>query len=367
VSELHEARYYEKLDGERVRCTLCPHACRIPDGGRGACGVRVNHHGVLNTLVYERIAARHVEPVEKKPFFHVAPGSLAYSIGTVGCNLRCSFCINAEISQWAIEHVPTRLEWETDDDPAVLCPQLVDVERAIPGERVSPRDIVDAALDCGAVAVAYTYTEPTIFFELVIETARLAREAGLLNLLVSNGFTSEAPVRELAVVVDAANIDLKFASDTAYRHTSRARLQPILDAIRLYRELGVWLELTTLVIPGLNDADDELRWIAGFIASLGTEVPWHVSQFHPHYRMQDRPPTPVETLHRARQIGGEVGLRYVYEGNVPGAGGENTSCHACGALLIERWGFVLRSNRIRDGRCPDCGEAVAGLRLSRDR
>lgn len=358
---LREAMFYERLPDGRVHCRLCPHDCRIADGVLGACGVRVNHHGTLYTLVYDRIAADHVDPIEKKPLFHFFPGSTAYSIATVGCCLRCTYCQNWEMSQWPGTHLPRKTNWEDATGPHVLCPALAGLAEEIPGRPVTPQEIVDAAVRSRARSIAYTYTEPTIFFELAHDTAVLARDAGLRNVFVSSGFTSEAPIRRIAPVLDAVNIDLKFFRDESYTHISRARLAPVLDAIRLYHDLGVWVEVTTLVIPGVNDSDEELSDIARFIRSVGAEVPWHVTQFYPAYRMLDRPATPIEALRRARALGLDSGLRYVYEGNVWGEGGENTRCHACGALLIERHGHAVISNRIRESRCPQCGATIDGI------
>lgn len=367
MSDLHEARFYKPLPDNKVLCYLCPHDCQIPDGARGACGVRYNYQGRLYTLVYDKVVAREVNPIEKKPLFHFYPGSFAYSISTVGCNLRCSFCQNWHISQWPKDHLPKHLEagqQPAADAPEVICPQLVEMERTIAGEPITPGSIVEAAKKTGCLSISYTFTEPTIFYELAYDTAVLAHEQGLLNNFISNGFISEEPLRELATVLDAANIDLKFFKEESYRRVSRARLQPILDAIRLYHELGVWLEITTLIIPGINDSEDELRQIAGFIHDLDPSIPWHVSQYYPAYKMRDHPPTPVKTLRRAREIGQEIGLRYVYEGNVPGEGGENTYCPECGELLIERYGFVVRQNRIHDSRCPDCDAVIDGIGMS---
>lgn len=368
MDELHEARFYETLPDGRVVCTLCPHDCRIAEGGRGACGVRYNRGGVLYTLVYDKVVSRNVEPVEKKPLFHFFPGSTAYSIATVGCNLRCAFCQNWQISQWPKEHLPKRLdpggEIEVQEP---ICPQLAAMERAIPGEPVTPAAVVEAALAVGATTIAYTFTEPTIFYELAYDTAVLARGQRLKNIFITSGYISEAPLRELAGVLDGANIDLKFFREESYRRISRVRLQPILDAIRLYHELGVWVEVTTLVIPGVNDSDEELQDIANFVHSVGAEIPWHVSQFYPSHKLLDRPVTPLETLRRAGDIGREAGLRYVYEGNVPGEKGENTYCHNCNALLIDRYGFHVRTNRIRGGCCPDCGATIDGVGMSADR
>ncbi|MGA7800224.1 MAG: AmmeMemoRadiSam system radical SAM enzyme [Gammaproteobacteria bacterium] len=361
---MHEARFYQPLADGRVLCTLCPHDCRIPEGARGACAVRYNHGGRLYTLVYDKVAAREVNPIEKKPLFHFHPGSRAYSISTVGCNLRCSFCQNWYMSQWPKDHLPKHIESSAPETPEPICPQLAELEQAIAGEAVTPDAIVQAARAADCLSVSYTFTEPTIFYELAYDTAVLARQQGLKNTFVTNGFIGPAAVREIATVLDAANVDLKFFRDETYRRVSRARLQPILDAIALYHELGVWLEVTTLVIPGLNDSDRELTAIAGFIHDLDPAIPWHVTQFYPTYKMLERPPTPATTLQRAREIGLQAGLRYVYEGNVPGGEGENTYCHQCKALLIERYGFVVRQNRIVAGACPDCRVPVAGVGMS---
>jgi pyruvate formate lyase activating enzyme len=359
MAELHEARFYETRPGNEVICTLCPHDCHIRDEGRGVCGVRYNHGGRLYTLVYDRVVTRAVDPVEKKPLFHFCPGSQAYSIATVGCTLRCSFCQNWQISQWPRDHLPKSL-----DKPALhdaVCPQLADLDDVVIGEPVSPEQIVAAALATGCRSIAYTYTEPTVFYELAFDTATLAHAQGLKNVFVTNGFIGQPALRALAPVLDAANVDLKAFRDETYRHVSRARLQPVLDAIRLYRELGVWVEVTTLVIPGINDSDEELRQIADFLVAVDPAIPWHVSQFYPAYQMFDRPVTPVLTLRRAGEIGRAAGLRYVYEGNVPGEEGENTHCHRCKALLIERYGFQVRRNAVRDGACPHCGTKVDGV------
>jgi len=366
MSNLHEARFYEPLPGRRVLCTLCPHDCRIAEGGRGACGVRYNHAGRLYTLVYDRLVAREVNPIEKKPLFHFHPGSFAYSLSTVGCNLRCSFCQNWQISQWPKAHLPKHLQRpETEpEQPELICPQLVALERQVAGEPATPASIVQAALASGCASISYTFTEPTIFYELAYDAAVLARERGLLNNFVSNGFISEAPLRALAPVLDGVNVDLKFFREESYRRISRARLQPVLDAIRLYHQLGVWVEVTTLIIPGINDSEQELTDIAEFICSVGAGIPWHVTRFYPAYRLVERPPTGLDILRRARDIGLAAGLRYVYEGNVPGEGGENTYCYQCGELLIERYGFAVIRNRIRDAACPACGAHIDGLGMS---
>lgn len=362
MTRLHEARFYEPRPDGSVVCTLCPHDCHVPDGARGACGVRYNRGGRLYTLVYDRVIAREVDPIEKKPFFHFLPGSYAYSISTVGCSLRCAYCQNWEISQWPKEHLAKHITANGAATP--VCPRLEALQGEVPGEHVNPEGIVTAALASGCQSVSYTYTEPTIFYELAYDTAVLAHERGLKNNFVTNGYINPAPLRQLATVLDAANVDLKFFSEESYRRISRARLGPILDAIRLYHELGVWVEVTTLVVPGLNDSDAELKAIAEFICGVSPAIPWHVSRFYPAWHMLDRPVTDAATLRRAREIGLKAGLKYVYEGNIPGEGGENTVCPNCGQLLIERYGFHVRQNRIRNGRCPECGEVIDGVGMS---
>lgn len=361
MASLHEARFYDHLAGDAVRCTLCPHRCQIREGGRGACAVRFNDRGTLHTLVYDRAVSLHVDPVEKKPLFHFFPGSRAYSLGAVGCNMRCAYCQNWVTSQWPRNILPRDLADGADLEPiAPVRPRLAALARAIPGLPVTPRAIVDLARTLGCRSIAYTYTEPTIFYELAHDTALLAREAGLRNIFVTNGFISEAPLRELAPLLDAVNVDLKFFRADSYRKISRARLDAVLAAIRLYRELGVWIEVTTLVVPGVNDSEDELRAIAAFVRSVGAEVPWHVSRFYPAFEMIDRPATPRTTLQRAAELGREAGLRHVYQGNLPGVD-EDTSCHACHATLVARSAHEVLNRTTEDGRCPDCGTAVDGV------
>jgi pyruvate formate lyase activating enzyme len=357
---MKEAMFYEPLTEGRVLCTLCALYCKISAGRRGACGVRVNVDQTLYTLVYDRIVARDVDPIEKKPLFHFWPGSRAYSIATVGCNFRCLHCQNYEISQMLKEKLPLVRE-SGGDNPDVLCLSLRDLADRIPGEEVTPEDIVTAALRAHCRSIAYTYTEPTIFFELAYDTARLAAAEGLANVFVTNGFITEEALATIAPYLDAANIDLKSFNDAAHKRMTGARLQPVLDGIRAYKRLGIWTEVTTLVIPEHNDSDDELRQIAEFICSVGQDIPWHVTQFYPTYRLLDRARTPVATLQRAREIGYEAGLHYVYEGNLSGEGGENTNCHACKTLLVHRYGYQVLANRVRDGRCPECGAEIPGV------
>jgi len=336
---MKEAMFYELEDGGHVRCGLCRFRCLIADGARGICAVRENRGGTLYSLVYGKLCAEHVDPIEKKPLFHVMPGSRTYSIATVGCNFHCRHCQNYSISQ-------------------------VDRNASIPGSVQTPREIVRRALDNGCRSIAYTYTEPTIFFEFAYDTARLAREAGLKNIFVTNGYISREALATIAPCLDAANIDLKGFSEGFYRDYVHARLSEVLDSIIEHRKQGIWLELTTLIIPGLNDSDADLQGIAAFIvANLGIDTPWHVSQFYPTYKLTDRPRTPPATLRRARDIGLAAGLRYVYEGNIPGEGGENTCCPSCSSVLIKRYGYAIETVRISNGACPECGAAIAGIGL----
>ena len=336
---MKEAMLYEREGGGKVRCGLCRFYCHISDGARGICAVRENRGGTLYSLVYGRVCAESVDPIEKKPLYHVMPGSRSYSIATAGCNFSCHHCQNFSISQVA-RNEPVR------------------------GREVKPQEIVQRALDNNCSSISYTYTEPTVFFEFAYDTARLASEAGLKNVFVTNGYISREALATIAPFLDAANIDLKGFSEKFYRDTVHARLSEVLDSIIEYRKQGIWVELTTLLIPGLNDSDSELRGIAEFIVTnLGVDTPWHVSGFHPTYRLTDRAATPAETLKKARQIGIAAGLRYVYEGNRPGEGGENTFCPACETLLIKRSGFTVRDNKIKDGACPECGAAMAGIGL----
>jgi pyruvate formate lyase activating enzyme len=335
---MKEAMFYEQLSNNRVRCGLCRFRCLISDGARGHCGVRENQGGILYTLVYGKLCAENIDPIEKKPLFHFQPGSRSYSIATVGCNFRCRHCQNYTIAQ-------------------------VGEDTAVRGVARTPDEVVKRAVAHGCSSIAYTYTEPTIFFEFAYDTARLAHEVGLKNIFVTNGYITPEALATIAPYLDAANIDLKGFSEDFYRDIVNARLSGVLETIIDYRHQGIWLEITTLIIPGLNDNEAELQALAAFIVdNLGVDTPWHVSQFYPTYQLTDRPRTPVATLRKAREIGLAAGLRYVYEGNVPGdEGGESTRCPSCAALLIDRYGFTINSNRIRNGACPDCGTAIAGI------
>ncbi len=334
---MKEAYLYEKEDLSRVRCLLCHHRCLIRDGAKGICGVRENQHGTLFSLVYGKVIAQHVDPIEKKPLFHFMPDTRSFSIATVGCNFRCRFCQNADISQMPADF------------------------QQISGIEMAPAAIVAEALATGCRTISYTYTEPTIFFELALDTARLAVSRGLRNVFVSNGYMTEECLHEIHPNLHAANVDLKSFRDEFYRSQCGARLEPVLKTLRTMKRMGIWLEVTTLLIPGQNDSQEELRDLAGFVADLDPSTPWHVSRFHPTYRLTDAPPTPVKVIQTAKEIGHEAGLKYVYTGNLPGHEGEKTFCHGCGELLVDRFGFMVRVNRIRDNRCPRCGVEIPGF------
>jgi len=335
---MNEARLYEAQAENKVRCHLCNHQCWIGVGRRGICGVRQNRKGKLYALVFGKVVAEHIDPIEKKPLFNFLPGSKAYSIGTVGCNFHCRHCQNFDISQY----------------PHVHGGKIIGKDR-------TPEQIVKRAKVAGCESIAYTYTEPTIFYEFAYDTAILAHKEGIKNVFFSNGYMSVDAARRIAPHLDAINIDLKAFTDKFYKEICGARLAPVLETIQGMKSLGVWVEVTTLIIPGLNDDEDELREIARFVKSVGHEVPWHVSAFYPAYELTDQPPTPVATLRRAREIGIEAGLRYVYEGNVPGEAGENTNCHGCGAVVIERSGLGFIHTRLHDGKCPECGKIIDGV------
>ncbi len=335
---MQEARLWESLDEQKVHCHLCAHECQIDPGKRGICRVRENRDGTLYSLVYGKIISENIDPIEKKPLYHFLPGSRSYSIATVGCNFKCLHCQNYEISQYPRFH-----------------------EGDIIGLLRAPEDIVTAARESQSASISYTYTEPTIFLEFAQDTARLARAQGLRNVFVSNGFMTEPSAKALAEFIDADNVDLKSFRDDHYRKVCKARLQPVLDTIVRLKQLGVWVEVTTLVIPGLNDSTEELTDIAQFIKGVDMGIPWHVSAFYPTYKMLDRPRTPAATLLKAREIGLAAGLRYVYTGNIPGKGGESTICYACGEMLIDRVGCQILRNTLQDGKCPKCQAEIDGV------
>jgi pyruvate formate lyase activating enzyme len=333
--KMKEAMLYEKMEGQAVRCALCAHRCTIQPGKRGICGVRENREGVLYTLVYGRTISAAVDPIEKKPLYHFYPGTKSFSIATVGCNFRCTFCQNADISQAPRDQEGWE-QWAQDMPPA---------------------QVVRLARQKGCQSIAYTYTEPTVFFEYAYDCAILATQAGLQNIFVTNGYMTPEMLDTIGSHLDAANVDLK-GLDAFYRQQCGARMQPVMDSIVKMHEMGVWVEVTTLVIPGYNDDDETLRTIAEFLAGVDLDMPWHISRFGPRYKLLDAPPTPVETLHRAAEIGYQAGLRYVYAGNVPGDQYEHTRCPNCGTICIHRYGYFIR-NLMTGHKCPTCGHELA--------
>ncbi len=317
--------------GPTVHCFLCAHHCRVAPGDRGLCGVRENKEGVLYTLVYGRPISIAVDPIEKKPLFHFLPGTRSLSLATVGCNFTCAFCQNADISQMPRDHG-----------------QIV-------GRHLTPRQVVEEALASGCASISYTYTEPTIFYEYARDCAELASVAGLKNVFVTNGYMTAETLADIDGRLHAANVDLKAFSDEFYRTLVGARLKPVLDSIKRMHDMGIWLEVTTLLIPGRNDSEEELRKLAEFLVAISPDIPWHVSRFHPSYRLMDVPPTPVTSLELALRAGHEAGLRYIYAGNVPGHDSESTLCPDCGEVAIERQGFRIMRNGTNQGKCPGCG------------
>ncbi|HOL21748.1 MAG TPA: AmmeMemoRadiSam system radical SAM enzyme [bacterium] len=337
MENLIEARLWESREDKSVRCGLCNHFCIISEGKTGRCGVRINRDGKLFSLVYGNIISEHTDPIEKKPFFHFLPGSLSYSIATAGCNFSCIFCQNYSISR-------------VDEKREIL----------LFGREASPDEIVRLALKSECQSISYTYTEPTIFFEFAFDTAKKAKEKGLKNNFVTNGYMSRDALEMIAPYLDAANIDLK-GDEAFYKKLCGAKRAPVIDNIRLMRELSIWVEVTTLLIPEYNDSEEQIRETAGIIKSIDIAIPWHISRFYPHYKMSHHYPTPTEKISRAREIGSEEGLRYVYTGNIPGDEGEHTYCYSCKKLLIHRYGFSVLENKIRDGKCPFCGAEIDGV------
>jgi pyruvate formate lyase activating enzyme len=334
---MREAMLYEKLTDQGVRCHLCAHRCRISPAKRGICGVRENREGVLYALTYGQLIAENVDPIEKKPLFHVYPASKSFSIATAGCNFSCEFCQNHDISQLPRQGLE------------------------ITGKPTAPAAIVERAIRTGSRTISYTYTEPTIYFEYAYETTCLAHERGLKNVFVTNGFMTDKTLETIAPYLQAANVDLKSFRDDFYRKRCGARLAPVLESLRRMKDLGIWVEVTTLLIPGLNDGEDELHDIASFIFSLGSETPWHISRFHPRYRMSRWPATPVAAIRRAVETGRACGLKYVYSGNIPGDEGENTFCFHCGQLLIGRHGFHIEQMNLNGSACSRCGTPLEGI------
>lgn len=331
---MKEAMFYRKLKNSIVQCSLCPHHCVIKPSYRGRCGVRENTAGRLYSLNYGKAVSVAIDPVEKKPLFHFMPGTMSYSIAAAGCNLFCEFCQN-----WGISQQPKS-------------------GNRVAGRALQPKKIVEDALAYGCKSISYTYTEPTIFFEYAYEIARLARRKGLKNIFVTNGYTTLEPIDAISRYLDAANVDLKGFSDEFYRKACGARLEPVLDAIERYHEKNVFLEITTLIVPGHNDSTKKLSEIAKFIAGLGPEIPWHVSRFYPNYMKHDILPTPEKTLIKAAEIGKKAGLKHVYIGNLPQNYYIDSYCPRCNSKIIERSGYHVKRMAIDGGRCMYCKEKI---------
>jgi pyruvate formate lyase activating enzyme len=342
TESLHEARWWDTDANGKVHCYLCPRHCHIGEGQAGFCFIRVNRGGKLYSLGYASPAAIQIDPIEKKPLNHFLPGTKIFSMGTAGCNMGCFFCQNWDISKSRSDQVHST--------------------------HVEPEQVVTLALHYKCPSIAFTYNEPTIWAEYVIDICKVAHARGLNTVMVSNGYITEEAFHEVYDHVDAANIDLKAFTEKFYGKTTLTHLAPVLETLeRLKKETNVWFEITNLMIPTLNDDEAETRKLAEWILQhLGPDVPLHFTAFHPDFKLQDKPRTPPETLHRARKIAREVGLRYVYEGNIFSDGG-NTYCPSCNSLLIKRsWHDVLQ-NRLRDGACPKCGHPIHGVWKQRTR
>ncbi|WP_340818642.1 AmmeMemoRadiSam system radical SAM enzyme [Methanolobus sp. WCC4] len=331
---IREAMLYDRLDDGKVRCKLCSHRCRIAPGKRGICAVRENREGTLYTLNYNVVSSEALDPIEKKPLFHFHPGSLAYSLGTIGCNFRCKHCQNWTISQ-------------------------IDIDEANAIE-ITPERAVERAVASGAEVIAWTYNEPTIWFEYTYDCAKLAKEAGLATAYITNGYITKEGLEMIAPYLDAFRVDIKAFTEEFYHDIASAKLAPVLESAKLARELGMHVEVVNLIIPTLNDSPEEIREMCVWVReNLGEDTPVHFTRFHPYYKLQNIPSTPLATLERAYDIAGEEGLRYIYIGNVAGTDYENTVCPQCGELLIKRGMFNIELNKLTDGTtCPRCGEHI---------
>jgi pyruvate formate lyase activating enzyme len=330
---MKEAMFYKKIENDKVECQLCPHRCKISKGKRGICGVRENQKGKLNTLIYGLATSITPDPIEKKPLYHFHPGTYALSFGTVGCNLKCQHCQNFTISQGKVESM--RLK------------------------KVRVDEVVNSAKRYKCQGIAWTYNEPTIWYEFTYDASKIAKKVGLYTCYVTNGFIEAEPLREISPYLDAMNIDVKSFSNDFYKKTCKAHLDPVLETCMLAKELDIFIELTYLIIPNQNDSEKEIgSFCAWIVENLGGDTPVHFSRFHPDYHMMDSIATPMSTLGKAYEKAKNAGIKYVYLGNVPHGDYENTYCSSCGELLIERIGFSTRQHLIKDGKCPKCGIAV---------
>ncbi len=341
---MRRAKLFKKLGGGRVLCQACHRYCRIAEGERGVCGVRKNIGGQLYSLVYPWAVGLSPDPVEKKPLFHFLPGSKVLSFGTLGCNFSCQFCQN-----WFQSQVVKK-----GKDPLCLIKRY--------SEEFSPQELVNLALEWDCSAIAYTYNEPTVFVEYAFEVMKLAHQRGLKNIFVTNGYQSKESFNLTRKYLDAVNIDLKSFRDDFYQKVcGGVGLAPVLENIRKYYQAGIWLELTTLVIPGENDSAKELGQIAQFIKGVSPDIPWHLSAFRPDYKMIDKKPTSTKKLLEAWQIGKKAGLNYVYLGNIFDTKHASTYCSGCGRLLVKRDGYSLVKSSLKGARCPECGREIPGV------
>ena len=330
-----DARYWE-AKGEVAACKLCPRQCEVPRDERGYCGVRENRGGQYKTLVYSRPCSLAIDPIEKKPLFHFLPASQAFSLATAGCNIECKFCQNWQTSQMRPEQVES-----------IYAP---------------PSQIVDLAKSKGCASIAFTYTEPVVFYEYMFDIAAQARRQGVHSVMISNGYIQKQPMTDLCKELAAVKIDLKAFTESFYQDVCHGQLRPVLDTLELLKSLGIWFEIVVLIIPTLNDGEDECRNMCRWIKeTLGPDPPVHFTRFHPMYKLENLPSTPVDTLTRNYQIARAEGLRYPYVGNVPGHAGENTYCHSCGKQVIQRVGYVTRSQLKPGGECPYCQAKIAGF------
>ncbi len=350
---MKEALLYEAKEKNVVRCTACKQFCTVADGDTGLCGVRQNLKGKLYLLVYGKAASAGIDPIEKKPLYHFLPGSKIFSLGTVGCNFACSFCQN-----WSISQVTRDLRKQLQNEKK---PELMEVEINKMGYELSPERIVDICQEKNVKSIAYTYNEPAIFLEYAHDTSQLASKHDVRGVFVTNGYESEEALMKMKGLLHAMNIDLKSFSDAFYKEMCQARLEPVLETIKLAYKMGIWLEITTLLVPGKNDSPDELKQIAEFIAGIDKGIPWHISAFHPDYKLADVLRTSRGSLESAYDIGKGAGLHHIYVGNVVDEKRNTTYCPECGAGLIRRSGYSLTVEDFEHGNCMKCNAKVPGV------
>ncbi|NMB92025.1 MAG: AmmeMemoRadiSam system radical SAM enzyme [Parcubacteria group bacterium] len=336
---------YKRLKDGEIQCLACHNYCIIIEGKTGLCGVRQNNKGKLELLVENRAVAVNLDPIEKKPLFHFLPGAAAFSLGTLGCNFGCEFCQNWDISQ---------------------APKNQDTKYKIQGTKYwgedwPPEKIIDYCQENNIPVIAYTYNEPTIWTEYALKIMKLASKVNIKNVWVSNGYMSKETLKLISPYLEAINVDLKSFREEFYQKIVHAHLEPVKENIKKIWQRGIWEEVTTLIIPWLNDSDKELKEIANFLVKISPDLPWHISAFYPAYKMLNVPSTPQNTLIRAYKIGKNAGLNYVYTGNIPDANYESTYCPQCGTKLIERWGIEMIENNLKEGKCPQCGEKISGI------